>query len=121
MAPYHIQIDPSVTRVVSPPRNQPAAIRERCKETLDEMEATGVIRKVDEPTEWMNSLVVIEKPKSKKLQSKKLHICLDPRPLNTAICRGHFQLYTVFTLTVYLTLTRSGMHRLDIQLNLNTR
>ena len=52
--PYHIKIDRSVTPVVSPPRNQTAAIRERLKETLDEMEATGVIRKVDEPTEWVN-------------------------------------------------------------------
>ena len=88
----------SVTPVVSPPRNQPAAIRERCKETLDEMEATGVIRKVDEPTEWVNSLVVIEKPKSKKLR-----ICLDPRPLNTAICREHFQLPTLEYVTTRLT------------------
>ena len=34
---------------------------------------------------------------------------------------GSLAIYTVFTLTVYLALTRSGMHRLDIQLNLNTR
>ncbi len=96
--PYHIKIDRSVTPVVSPPRNQPAAIRERLKETLDEMEATGVIRKVDEPTEWVNSLVVIEKPKSKKLR-----ICLDPRPLNTAICREHFQLPTLEDIATRLT------------------
>ena len=95
---YHIQIDHSVTPVVSPPRNQPATIRERLKETLDEMNATGVIRKVNEPTEWVNSLVVIEKPKS-----KQLHICLDPRPLNTAICREHFQLLTLEGITTRLT------------------
>ena len=96
--PYHIKIDHSITPVVSPPRNQPAAIRERLKQTLDEMEATGVIRKVDEPTEWVNSLVVIEKPKSKKLR-----ICLDPRPLNTAIYREHFQLPTLEDITTRLT------------------
>ena len=62
------------------------------------MEATGVIRKVDEPTEWVNSLVVIEKPKS-----KKPCICLDPRPLNTAICREHFQLPTLKDITTRLT------------------
>ena len=96
--PYHIQIDPSVPPVVSPPRNQPAAIRERLKKTLDEMEATGVIRKVDEPTEWVNSLVVVEKPKSKKLR-----VCLDPRPLNTAIRREHYQLPTLEDITTRLT------------------
>ena len=96
--PYHIQIDSSVPPVVSPPRNQPAAIRERLKNTLDEMEATGVIRKVDQPTDWVNSLVVIEKPKIKKLR-----ICLDPRPLNAAICREHFQLPTIEDITTRLT------------------
>ena len=95
--PYHIKIDHSVNPVISPPRNQPAAIRERLKETLDEMEATGVIRKVDQPTEWVNSLVVIEKPKSKKQR-----ICLDSRPLNTAICREHFQLPTLEDITTRL-------------------
>ena len=61
------------------------------------MEATGVIQKVDQPNEWVNSLVVIEKPKSKKLR-----ICLDPRPLNTAICREHFQLPTLEDITTRL-------------------
>ena len=96
-SPYHIEIDPSVTPVVCPPRNQPVALRERLKQTLNEMESMGVIRKVDVPTDWVNSLVVFEKPKS-----KKLHICLDPRPLNKAIRREHFQLPTLEDITTRL-------------------
>ena len=46
------------------------------KETLEDMEKMGVIRMVDRSTEWVNSLVVVEKPKSKKLRA-----CLDPRLL----------------------------------------
>ena len=57
----------------------------------------GVIRRVDEPTDWVNSLVVIEKPRSKKLR-----ICLDPRPLNNAIRREHFQLPTLEDITTRL-------------------
>ena len=57
-----------------------------------------VIRKVDEPTEWVNSLVVVEKPKSKKLR-----VCLDPRPLNKAIRREHFHLPTLEDSTTRLT------------------
>ena len=53
---------------------------------------------MDQPTDWVNSLVVIEKPKT-----KKLHICLDPRPLNAAICREHFQLPTIEDITTRLT------------------
>lgn len=57
-----------------------------------------VIRRVDEPTEWVNSLVVVEKPKSKKLR-----VCLDPRPLNKAIRREHFHLPTLEDITTRLT------------------
>ena len=46
----------------------------------------GVIRKVDEPTEWV-----------------KLCVCLDLRPLNKAICRKHFQLPTLEDITTRLT------------------
>ena len=95
--PYHIETDPSVAPVVCPPRNQPVALRERLKQTLSEMESVGVIKKVDEPTDWVNSLVVFEKPKSKKLR-----ICLDPRPLNKAIRREHFQLPTLEDITTWL-------------------
>ena len=95
--PYHIETDPSVAPVVCPPRNQPVALRERLKQTLSEMESVGVIKKVDEPTDWVNSLVVFEKPKSKKLR-----ICLDPRPLNKAIRREHFQLPTLEDITTRL-------------------
>ena len=49
--PYHIQLDSSVQPVVTPLRNQPAALRDRLKETLDEMERAKVIRKVDQLTE----------------------------------------------------------------------
>ena len=49
---------------------------------------TGVIKKVDEPTEWVNSLVVGEKPNG------DLRICLDPRDLNKAIKREYYQLPT---------------------------
>ena len=60
-----------------------------------------MIRKVDEPTDWVNSLVVLEKPKS-----NKLCICLDPRPLNKAIRREHFQLPNLEDITTRL----SGAH-----------
>ena len=42
-----------------------------------------MIRKVDEPMDWVNSMVIVENP------NKKLRICLDPRNLNTAIKREH--------------------------------
>ena len=95
--PYQIKLDTTVQPVVVPPRNPPAPLRERLKETLNEMETQGVIRRVDEPTLWVNSLVVVEKPKSKKLR-----VCLDPQHLNKAIQREHFQLPTLDDITTRL-------------------
>ena len=48
------------------------------------MEALGVIVKVQEPTEWVNTNVIAEK------KNAKLRVCLDPRALNTAIKREQF-------------------------------
>ncbi|XP_035679930.1 uncharacterized protein K02A2.6-like [Branchiostoma floridae] len=87
---YRIKVDPNVEPVVHAPRKFPVSLREPLKKELDRMESLGVIQKVDEPTEWVNSLVVVEKPKSGKLR-----ICLDPRDLNKAIKREHYQLPTL--------------------------
>ena len=54
------------------------------------MEKQGVIRKVDRPTDWVNSIAIVEKP-----GTGRLRICLDPKHLNEAIRREHFQLPTV--------------------------
>ena len=71
-----------------PPRKIPAPLREKLRKELDEMEKDGVISKVTAPTEWINSLVIVEKP------SGALRVCLDPRDLNKSLKREHFQLPT---------------------------
>mgnify|MGYP001564044659 CR=1 FL=1 len=50
------------------------------------MEKMGVISKVNEPTDWANSMVVTQKPNG------ALRVCLDPRDLNENIKREHYQL-----------------------------
>lgn len=75
--------------VVHPPRKIPVALRDRCKDELDRMEKVGVIKKVDEPTDWVNSMVVVEK------KSGKLRICLDPHDLNKAIQRPYYPVKTL--------------------------
>ena len=49
----------------------------------------GVIKKVTEPTEWVNSLVAVEKP------NKGVRLYLDPRELNQSILREHFPMKTM--------------------------
>ena len=50
-----------------------------CKMT----EEGGIISKVTTPTDWVNSLVVMEQTKG------KLRVCLDPGNLNEATKRPH--------------------------------
>ena len=47
-----------------------------------------IIELVDEKTDWVNGLVIVEKP------NRKLQICLDPQPLNEVIKRKHLHLPT---------------------------
>lgn len=85
---HNIQVDETVPPVVHPCRKVPFALKHQLKEELDRMESLGVIRKIDEPTEWVSSLVIVDK------KNGKLRICLDPRDLNRAIRREHFKLPT---------------------------
>ena len=61
---------------------------DKLKKELDKMVNLGVISPVTEPSEWVNSMVIVEKP------GGNLRICLDPKDLNTAIKRQHLQLPT---------------------------
>ena len=49
------------------------------------MEIQGVIRKVDMPADLVNTIVIVEKPNTRKLM-----ICLDPKYFNKAYKREHF-------------------------------
>ena len=86
---YKIQLDKDAKQVVHPPRKIPFAMKNKVKDELSRLERMRVIAKVSEPTEWVNSLVVVEKP------NKKVRLCLDPRDLNKSILREHYPMKTV--------------------------
>ena len=83
---YYITLKDDVTPVVMPPRKSPVALKDKLNEELDKMVQKDVIVPIRKPTDWVNSLVIVEK------SNGKLRICLDPRPLNKAVKREHFQL-----------------------------
>lgn len=90
---YTIKVDPSVKPVVHGPRRQPQALKKLIIEKLDEMESNKAIVKCDEPTDWVNSMVVVVKESANK--TKKVRICLDPRDLNKAVKREHHPAATI--------------------------
>ena len=85
---HHITIDPAVPPVIHPPHTLPIALKEKLDQELKRMVKLGIIKPVHEPTDWVNSLVVVEKPNG------KLRICLDPKDLKKAIKRHHFHVPT---------------------------
>ena len=59
-------------------------------------ESLGVIVKVDEPTDWVNFITIVEK------KNGLLRICLDPRDLNKGLKREHYSCPTVDDIAVKL-------------------
>eukprot|EP00105_Crassostrea_gigas_P044027 XP_019928175.1 PREDICTED: uncharacterized protein K02A2.6-like [Crassostrea gigas] len=84
-----IHTDPAVHPTVHPPRRVPLALQDKLKKELERMESLNIIQKVTQPTQWVSSLVVVEKPNG------KLRVCLDPKDLNRAILRPHYPMKTL--------------------------
>ena len=63
--PLRLEVDEEVRPIQQPLRKVPEALRTPLKEHLDDVEARGVIAKVDRQIEWMNSLVIARKANGK--------------------------------------------------------
>ena len=112
---HHIELNETIEPVIYLPRRVPDAIRSLVKKKLHRMEEEGVIEKVDQPTDWVNSMVPV-------IKQHKTRICLDPRVLNEAIECKHFPLPTIEEVTarmpnakVFLVLdARSGFWQIPL-------
>ena len=93
---YHIELDDSVQPVIHPPRRIRYSLLEKLKAKLQELEEKDVVQKVDRPTPWVNSLVIVEK------RGGSLRLCLDPRDLNKAIRREHHRITTAEDIASHL-------------------
>jgi rRNA-processing protein FCF1 len=63
-----ICIDEHIATAINSPRRISFALREKLQTELERMEKCEVITRVTEPTEWVNSLAITEKPGSGKLR-----------------------------------------------------
>ena len=86
---YHIVLDDKIPPVQHPPRRVPVPVRGILKETLDELVQQDILAPVQQPKQWISSMVVVPK------KDGKPWICLDPRDLNQAIRREHYPLPTI--------------------------
>ncbi|UYV77464.1 K02A2.6-like [Cordylochernes scorpioides] len=67
------------------PRRIPASLGNEVQSELEKMVKQGIITKIYHETEWSHPMVVVKK------KSGQIRICLDPRKLNQALVRRHFQ------------------------------
>ena len=72
---FHIEINPSVEPVIHLHCRVPVTLKDPLKKELDRMVEEGILTSVNEPTDWMSSMVTVVKP-------NKLRICIDPKDLN---------------------------------------
>ena len=79
---YTIKLKEGATpHAIYSPRKVPLALRDKVKQKLQNMERTGVITPVSDPTPWCAGMVVIPK------ESGKVRICVDLKPLNDSVLR----------------------------------
>ena len=94
-----IQISPQTRTQASwhAPRKVPIHLGATFKEKIKSLVKPGILEKVKEHTDWVNSYMIVEKDTGSHLSPnhtiKKLRICLDPRDLNKALEREPYHWY----------------------------
>ncbi|KAK2707345.1 hypothetical protein QYM36_015134 [Artemia franciscana] len=78
---------------VQPPKRVPFALEKRLKVELNCLEQMKIVEKVTKPTDWVNSVVIVEKANG------NLRICLDPVDLNKNLKRPHYLIPTFESIT----------------------
>ena len=68
---HYIVLQPYIHLIIHAPRKCPIHIREKIKVELEEMMSEGIICKVNEPTNWVSSIVYVRK------NNDKLQLCKD--------------------------------------------
>ena len=105
---YHITLKDNVVPVIHPARRVPHSLLDKLKQCLDTNLQCGVLQKVDQPTDWVHSLVIVEK------KNGTLRLCLDPRDLNKAVKREHYKIPTAQEISSHLA-TKKVFSTLDLK------
>lgn len=71
---YHINADPDIKPVQHTPRCVPVPLKTKLNENIDEMEKQEIIIRETESTDWISSLLLVQKP-------EKVKVWIDPLDL----------------------------------------
>ena len=92
--PYKLRLKPDAVPAKHRPRRVPVHLQDAFHEEVERLVKIDVLEKVTEPTEWVNSFVIVEKViDSSNAHSpnhsikKSICLCIDPKDLNEALER----------------------------------
>ena len=85
----HLELDESVQPIQLPPRRVPLAVKDELQAELEILSIMEIIAKVDDPTDWISSMVVTTK------RNGKVRLSIDPKALNNALKRNHYPLPSI--------------------------
>ena len=92
--PYKLRLKPDAVPAKHRPRKVPVHLQDAFHEEVERLVKIDVLEKVTEPTEWVNSFVIVEKVidssnahSPNHVIKKSIHLCLDPKDLNEALER----------------------------------
>ena len=100
--PYKLRLKPDAVPAKHRPRKVPVHLQDAFHEEVERLVKIDVLEKVTEPTEWVNSFVIVEKViDSSNAHSpnhsikKSIRLCIDPKDLNEAVEREPYYSRTI--------------------------
>ena len=100
--PYKLRLKPDAVPAKHRPRKVPVHLQEAFHEEVEQLVKIDVLEPVTEPTEWVNSFVIVEKViDSSNAHSphhsikKSIQLCIDPKDLNEALEREPYYSRTI--------------------------
>ena len=100
--PYKLRLKPDAVPAKHRPRKVPVHLQEAFHEEVERLVKIDVLEKVTEPTEWVNSFVIVEKVidssnahSPNHVIKKSICLCIDPKDLNEALEREPYYSRTI--------------------------
>ena len=100
--PYKLRLKPDAVPAKHRPRKVPVHLQDAFHEEVERLVKIDVLEEVTEPTEWVNSFVIVEKViDSSNAHSpnhsikKSIRLCIDPKDLNEALEREPYYSRTI--------------------------
>ena len=100
--PYKLRLKPDAVPVKHRPRKVPVHLQDAFHEEVERLVKIDVLEKVTEPTEWVNSFVIVEKVidssnahSPNNVIKKSIRLCIDPKDLNEALEREPYYSRTI--------------------------